>query len=145
VRRAAALLVLTVVSAGGARAAQAPAGDSAAVADARAAAERWLALVDSGRYAASWDSAAVAFRRAVTQPQWVDGVQRARAPLDPLGARRFATGHFARDLPNAPPGEYVVLTYQTAAARGATVIETVVPMKDPDGRWRVSGYFVRPA
>jgi uncharacterized protein DUF3175 len=28
--------------------------------------------------------------------------------------------------------------------QGKTVIETVTPARDPDGRWRVAGYYIRP-
>jgi hypothetical protein len=39
----------------------------------------------------------------------------------------------------------VVLQYRTKVAQGREVIETIVPMLQPDGSWRVSGYYVRPA
>ena len=51
---------------------------------------------------------------------------------------------FATTLPNAPKGSYVVIQYETKAAGGMTVTETVTPMRDPDGKWRVSGYYIRP-
>jgi hypothetical protein len=38
-----------------------------------------------------------------------------------------------------------VLQYRTKVARGREVVETVTPMRLPDGSWRVSGYYVRPA
>lgn len=127
--------------------AQAPSGgtvDSAAITAARVASLAWLALADAGKYEATWDSSAALFRQALTKTQWVAAVGQARGPFDPLGARTLATSEYARGLPNAPPGEYVILTYRTGAAAGRSVVETVVPTKDPDGRWRVSGYFIRP-
>jgi hypothetical protein len=60
-----------------------------------------------------------------------------------LGARELLVASFQTKLPNAPPGPYVVLQYRTQAGGQKTVVETVTPMKDEDGRWRVSGYFVR--
>ncbi len=119
-----------------------PAG--AAVTAAQAAARSWLNLVDRARYAESWDSAASVFRNALTKPAWEAAVRQARAPLPPLGARKLRGASFQTRLPNAPPGEYVVLQYQTTAEAGSMVVETVTPMKDTDGTWRVSGYYVRP-
>ena len=124
--------------------AQGPDTASTAVAAAQLAARSWLSLVDAGRYAESWDSAAAAFRSAVTGPQWEEAVRKARGPLEPFGARKLLGAAFHSSLPNAPPGHYVILQYETEARGGQTVIETVTPMKDPDGAWRVSGYYVRP-
>ena len=48
-------------------------------------------------------------------------------------------------LPGAPDGEYVVIQYKSAFANQPTAIETIVPMLDKDGKWHVSGYFIKPA
>jgi len=125
--------------------AQAAEPPGAAVEAAQAAARTWLSLVDRARYAESWDSAAGVFRKAITKAAWVVAVRQARAPLAPLGARKLLGASFQTRLPNAPPGEYVVLQYETTAGGGRTVVETVTPMKDSDGTWRVSGYYVRPS
>ena len=124
--------------------AQAADTTDARVAAAGVVAQAWLRLVDAGRYGESWDSAAAVFRDAVTKPAWESAVREGRAPFEPFGRRELLAGSFQTQLPNAPPGEYVVLQYRTKVARGRTVVETVTPMKDRDGRWRVSGYYVRP-
>ena len=49
----------------------------------------------------------------------------------------------ASELPGAPDGQYVVIQFDTQFERKRTAIETVTPMLDTDGQWRVSGYFVR--
>lgn len=46
-------------------------------------------------------------------------------------------------LPGAPDGEYAVIQFETSFANKKSAIETVTPMKDPDGKWRVSGYFIK--
>jgi hypothetical protein len=46
-------------------------------------------------------------------------------------------------MPGAPGGKYVIIQYATAFEKKATAVETVIPMLDPDGAWRVSGYFIR--
>jgi hypothetical protein len=115
-----------------------------AVEAAQGAARSWLSLLDRTRYADSWDSAAGVFRKQITKAAWEVAVRQARAPFAPLGARKLLGASFQTRLPNAPPGEYVVLQYQTTAGASRTVVETVTPMKDPDGTWRVSGYYLRP-
>lgn len=102
--------------------------------DAKAAAIRWLALADQGSYAASWDQAAAPFRAAVTRPAWQDALQAVRAPLK--------SAVFSRSLPGAPDGEYVVIQYLTEFEHKPDAVETVTPMREKDGSWKVSGYFV---
>jgi hypothetical protein len=135
------LLVLVLVVAaisGAARAAEEP--DRAA----QAAAERWLALVDAGQYAQSYDAAATTFKKALTKDQWVEAVGKARAPFGKLDSRRLLGAKHMTELPNAPKGEYDVIQYE-AKFPGQTAVETITPMKDADGSWRVSGYYIRPA
>jgi hypothetical protein len=136
------LLAWASVTSGGLHA---QAGDSAgvAVAAAQTAASSWLGLLDRGQSGESWDSAASVFRGAVARPAWTTAVRTARSPFEPLGARTLMSASFQTKLPSAPPGEYVVLQYRTKARGGRTVVETITPMKEPDGRWRVSGYYIR--
>ncbi len=102
-----------------------------------------LALVDAGYYAASWNATASLFRRRVSQSQWQSEAASARAPLGALKSRTLRSARVARSLPGAPDGEYVILTYASSFENKASAVETVTPMLDADGTWRVSGYFVR--
>jgi uncharacterized protein DUF4019 len=119
-----------------------PAG--AAVEAAQVAARSWLSLVDRARYGESWDSAAGVFRKAMTKPAWEAAARQARTPFAALGSRKLLGASFQTRLPNAPPGEYVVLQYRAEAKGGRWAVETVTPTKDADGTWRVSRYYVRP-
>ena len=119
------------------------AGAEADVAAARKAAEAWLALVDAGDYAQSRESAASAFKEKVTKEQWARAVGAARGPLGAFEGREFAGAKERTSLPGAPDGEYVVIGYKAQFANKADAGETVTPMKDSDGAWRVSGYYVR--
>jgi hypothetical protein len=114
-----------------------------AEAEARKAAEAWLALVDGGKYAESWDGAAAFFRRAITRDAWVGSLRSVRAPLGKLEQRKLQSAQYATGLPGAPAGQYVVLQFATRFANKPSAVETVTPMLDPDGKWRVSGYYIR--
>ena len=107
------------------------------------AARDWLALADAGDAAASWATAASLFRRAVPEEQWARSLQAARSPLGPVMDRTLREGRPATELPGAPDGEYVVFQFDTRFERKRAAVETVTPMKDSDGVWRVSGYFIR--
>ncbi len=108
-----------------------------------AAATAWLALVDAGRYGESWDTAAAYFKNAVTKDNWVKMLGAARTPLGKVVSRTLASTKFATSLPGAPDGEYVVIQYTMVFENKAEAIETVTPMLDKDGIWRVSGYYIK--
>jgi hypothetical protein len=111
--------------------------------EALAAAENWLALIDKGEYAESWKEAAEYFKTAVSQDQWVNSLQAVRKPLGKLNSRTVKSKTYKTSLPGAPDGEYVVLQFTTSFENKKSALETVTPMKDKDGRWRVSGYFIK--
>ena len=107
------------------------------------AAGNWLALVDQGEYAKSWESAAEYFRGNVTKDQWGRLLTGARKPLGEVTSRRVKATHYSTSLPGAPDGEYVVVRFETAFENKRSAIETVTPMKEKNGAWRVSGYFIK--
>ena len=110
---------------------------------AQTAAESWLKLVDEGKYEESWDQAAKLFKGAVTKEQWKLAVAGVRGPLGKLVSRKLKTRDYMEKVPGGPDGKYVVIQYDTVFEKKASAVETVTPMVDPDGAWRVSGYFIR--
>jgi Protein of unknown function (DUF4019) len=110
---------------------------------AQAAAESWLKLVDDGRYEESWDQAAKLFKGAVTKEQWKLAIAGVRGPLGKLVSRKLKSREYMEKVPGGPDGKYVVIQYDTVFEKKASAVETVTPMADPDGAWRVSGYFIR--
>jgi hypothetical protein len=103
----------------------------------------WLSLVDEGKYPESWDQAAEYFRNAVTKEQWLASLKAVRTPLGKVVVRKLKSKKYARSLPGAPDGEYVVIQYETQFEKKKSAIETVTPMLDKDGQWRVSGYYIK--
>jgi len=107
------------------------------------AAEKWLGLVDEGKYDESWKEAAEYFRNAVKSEQWTESMRAIRQPLGKSISRKVKSASYQTSLPGAPDGEYVVIQFETSFENKKTVIETVTPMMDKDGKWRVSGYFIK--
>ncbi len=111
--------------------------------DAAEAAREWLELIDGGDSNESYNQAASLFRSAVSLEQWQSSLAAAQAPLGRPLSRSLKSSRYAEELPGAPDGKYYVIEYETAFERKKNGTETVVPMLDVDGVWRVSGYFVR--
>jgi hypothetical protein len=50
---------------------------------------------------------------------------------------------FKSTLSGAPGGASVVLEFASSFEWKAAAIETVTPMRDEDGSWRVSAYYIK--
>jgi hypothetical protein len=132
-------LFLCMFLCAGSAAAQQPAEEKAAV----TGAEEWLNLVDSGEYAESWSETAGYFRSAVRQDQWEQSMMAFRKPLGKVISRRIISKKYETSLPGAPDGEYVVIRFDTSFENKKSAVETVTPMMDKDGKWRVAGYYIK--
>ena len=110
---------------------------------AESAATIWLSMIDDGNYADSWTEAAAYFRNAIKQEQWVQSLQAVRQPLGKLVSRKVKSRSYETSLPGAPDGEYVVIQFETSFENKEAAIETVTPMMEEDGEWRVSGYYIK--
>ena len=105
--------------------------------------DTWLALVDSGKYADSWQEASQIFKAAVTKEQWQNAMRGSRDPLGKMLSRKLKSATYSKTLPGAPDGEYVVIQYESSFEHKQSAVETVTPMLDKGGKWRVSGYFIK--
>jgi hypothetical protein len=110
---------------------------------AQSAAVAWLALMDTGNYAASWDAAATIFRESIRREDWEARAASLRGATGALKARSLKSETYTHDLPGAGSGDYVVIRFSSSFAQQGSAIETVIPMKGADGAWRVAGYFIK--
>ncbi len=108
-----------------------------------AASAAWLEIVDAQRYGDSWQQACAYFRGLVPKERWEKQLAGVRGPLGPVLNRELTSAEYATKLPGAPDGEYVVIQYRTKFQNKTDAVETVTPMRDPDGVFRVSGYYIR--
>ena len=107
------------------------------------AATQWLMLTDSRQYAESWFQASTTFRGAVGKEQWKNALDTVRTPLGKVESRQLRNATYTTKMPNGPSGEYVILQYETSFENAPQMIETVTPMLEKNGKWKVSGYFVK--
>ena len=83
------------------------------------------------------------FKDHVTKDQWQSMIAAARDPFGKVLSRKLKSTKYATTLPGAPDGQYVVIQYETSFEHKQSAIETITPMLDRDGKWRVSGYFIK--
>ena len=107
------------------------------------AAKQWLGLVDAGEYGESWESAAAYFKSTVTKDYWQQAIDAVRKLFGKPLSRKLGSVRYTRSLPGSPDGEYIVIQIATTFEKKEHAVETVIPMLDSDGVWRVSGYFIK--
>lgn len=107
------------------------------------AATQWIALLDAQRYGESWDRASALFQESTPRLKWETMAQSARSPLGVVQGRKMHSADHSRVLPSAPPGEYVVIRYETHFINRPFSTETLTTAREKDGTWKVSGYFIQ--
>jgi hypothetical protein len=107
------------------------------------AAEAWLKLVDRGDLDGAWDEAAAYLKATLSRAEFDKSMRVVTDALGDTTARKLSSIQFTDALPSAPDGQYVVIRYAVERARKQRAVETIIPMLDKDGVWRVSGYNVR--
>ncbi len=138
-KRALAVIALTSL----AFAATVTSADSDPTAEAVAASREWLSVVDSGQYGSSWDDAAALFKQHISKAQWERAVGDVRKQTGAPKTRELESAKPAHQLPGVPDGDYVVIVFHSSFAAAPVATETITPMRDADGHWRVAGYYVK--
>ena len=119
------------------------AANQAAVEQATKAAESWLKLLDNGDYRACYQQSSEIVKDHLSEDAFVQQFSATRKILGAVVSRKLKVAQYATSLPGAPDGQYVVMQYDTSFANKKSATETVAPMLDKDGQWRVSGYYIK--
>lgn len=133
------LSLATIMSLSGCGSAGNPQAEAVAV----DAAKAWLSLIDGEKYSESWEEAADLFKGAVHKEQWIQTMQSGRKPFGNNISRELQSMSCRSAVPGAPDGEYVVIQFKASFDNKKSAIETITPMLEQDGQWRVSGYFMK--
>ena len=107
------------------------------------AAKSWLALIDQEKYADGWNEASGYFKKAVKQEQLEYTMKGVRQPLGKMLTREVKKSTYQASLPGAPDGEYVIIEFNTSFENKKQAVESITPMLEKDGQWRVAGYFIK--
>lgn len=109
---------------------------------AKKAALEWLAHLDSGRFEASFDEAALSFQKVQKKPDWAKGLSGARGQVGKFLSRAFLNDEIRTNLPNLPPGKYITVRFKTVFAKYATASESVTLVRDGKRGFRTIAYFL---
>jgi hypothetical protein len=109
---------------------------------AMAAAQSYLSLVDAGKFGEAYDQSAAIVKKSLTRDQFVQQMNGAMEQAGKMTARKLKVAKEYHQLPQAPPGDYYLIEYNSQFAKAGKVVERIVPQKEKDGKWRVSGYHL---
>lgn len=107
------------------------------------AALKWLELIDAGKYAESWDEASEFFKTNTPKETWIETLEDLMPQFGENKTRESDGSRFMTKMPGGPDGEYVMLRFSSTFEKKEEATETVTPAKDENGKWRVSGYYIR--
>lgn len=107
------------------------------------AGKQWLELIDAGQTGEAWDVAADQLKSSVARKEWVSGLTDIRKPFGKLVSRKPAKFARTHTMPGAPDGDYAIVEYESVFGDGKSALEQLAWMREADGIWRVSGYFIR--
>lgn len=111
--------------------------------EAQAAARAWLALTDAGNVQGSWKGGGKKFRDALDAESWDEALKKVRTPLGSVMGRSVLATRFPDSMPDGPKGEYAQILFDTNFSEVGQARETVTLEREPDGVWRVIGYYIR--
>lgn len=100
-------------------------------------AQRFVRLIDQGRWADSYRLTTSSFRKLNTEQVWAATSQKVRTPLGEMVSRSLLS---LDDVP-APPAGYRMVRFNTRFGTSADTVETVT-LERENGQWRVAGIYV---
>ena len=109
--------------------------------DIRSAADESLTLLDQDNYLEAWKSSASIFKEVVSRDAWNSQMEGVRKKFGKAKTRTRTNAIVQKDPSNHPPGEYVMLNFDTGFEKDDAT-ETLVLFKE-DNQWRLAGYFTK--
>lgn len=104
------------------------------------AADRWLKLMDAGKYGESWDIASNIFRFKLKKSEWITAATKLRQPLGSLISRQLVNELPKKNPTDLPEGLYMILAYRSSFTNRPHAIELVTMVLSTNDQWKVLFY-----
>jgi hypothetical protein len=109
---------------------------AADIAEAKAAAEKWLKLVDAEEYSLAYNSSSAGVRDGMPKFAWTTLISATHLPLGNIKSRTL------KQTTPKPGGSSISFEYESRFEKNAKVSESVTTVHEKDGAWRVTGYNI---
>ena len=107
----------------------------------RKAADKYLTFLDRDEYQAVWLSSASIFKEVVSADAWREQMKASREKLGKAKTRNQRDAISQINPSNHPPGEYILINFDTGFERDEAV-ETLILYKE-EVDWLLAGYFIK--
>lgn len=104
------------------------------------AATGWITLLDRRDWGGAWERSSTLFRKNVPLGTWMDNVPKLRERFGNFAEREVVSVIYKTTLAGHPDGDYVTVSFVSKFSNKPNVQEMVLTVREPDGRWRVTGY-----
>ena len=98
--------------------------------------EAWLALMDKGDYAQSWEAGSRSFRWAVTKGDWMEALEKVRRPLGKMISRKLISTKYSA------LGNRFEAKFDSSFDGLKSTAETLVFTRQWNGGWKLAGYLI---
>ena len=112
------------------------------VSSARTAAGSWLSKLDANQFSECWELLSSDSRKGISRWRWNFQCRMGRITLGQARSRKEISAERSTKSPGGNPGEFVLLSYETASEKRGLITEHVAVQKDHDNHWRVCGYGI---
>lgn len=117
------------------------AGTASEQEQAAAAARRYLALIDQGKYDETWNHAGPALQNMTNKFLWKNTLKLTHKAFGTPPSRELDGFGFTSQIEaDVPVGEYVLVQFKSPS--GNTTTTEKVVMQKAAGSWKIIGYFV---
>lgn len=111
--------------------------------EAEKAANDYVAVLDKGEYARSWELGGEVFRSLVSQEKWVRDLNQMRKPLGTVASRQLIKNEFIKDPYDILTWDFILVEYETAFENAPQAREILFLRSNPqDERWYVGSYEI---
>lgn len=105
-------------------------------------ARHWLGILDKKQYDEAWERASILVQKSITKEEFIEQARRSREPLGSFIKRTIIMAQPRTELPGAPKGKYVLITFNSVFHNKAKVTESIMIEQEADTTWKVAGYFI---
>jgi hypothetical protein len=103
----------------------------------------WLSKLDNGWFQQCYDETSQKLKDGLDKNQWLNNMITYRKPLGTADKRQEINMIYEPEIANVGKGDFVIIQYAAIYQQKLAVIEAVTLIKEEDGSWKVSGYWIK--
>jgi hypothetical protein len=100
--------------------------------------ESWLKLIDTGKYAESWEGLSSELKAKYAKEKWQAALQPLIGKTGKIKARKLKSLEYSD-----PEAQTIAVEFESSFTKVAPATEIVILKLEADGKWRVASYSIK--